>query len=149
MRTLMSCFFSVASICPTNKSENLCEQTNREPLLHDMRCAIVDLMTFLVVAAFKPKKTLHRPSLKLGSDVAWSQSLVWFSSSRCLILFMTAHPTWVVYCCLHLVLICLCTKCCRKLATHLLFVCLYWNWKLLELVYCVHLWSDSPWVIWG
>jgi hypothetical protein len=29
-------------------------------------------MTFLVVAAFKPNKTLLRPSPKLGSDEAWS-----------------------------------------------------------------------------
>jgi hypothetical protein len=37
-----------------------------------MRCAIVELMTFLVVTAFKPNKTLPRPSPKLGSDEAWS-----------------------------------------------------------------------------
>ncbi len=75
MRTLMSCPSSVAFIYPTNKSENSCEKTNRDPLLHDMRWAIVELMTFLVVAAFKPNKTLLRPSPKLGSDVVWSQLL--------------------------------------------------------------------------
>ncbi len=42
----------------------------------------------------------------------------------------------------------LCTKCYRKLAAHLQFRCLYWNWKLLRLVYCVHWWTDSPWVFW-
>jgi hypothetical protein len=69
MCTLMFCPSIVASIRPTNKSENLCEKTNRDPLLHDMRCAIVELMTFLVFAAFKPNKTQLRPSPKLGSDV--------------------------------------------------------------------------------
>ncbi len=68
------------------------KKTNLDPLLHDMRWAIVELMTFLVVAAFKPNKTLLRPSPKLGSDVVWSQPMVWFSSSRCLILFITARP---------------------------------------------------------
>jgi len=46
------------------------QKGKRNPLLQDMRCAIVELMTFLVVAAFIPDKTLLRPSPKLGSDVA-------------------------------------------------------------------------------
>ncbi len=31
MRTLISCPWSVASICPTSKSENLCKKTKCEP----------------------------------------------------------------------------------------------------------------------
>jgi hypothetical protein len=57
---------SVASICPTNKSEKSCEYTNLDPLLQGMRCAIVALMTFLVVAAFNPNSSLLNPSPKLG-----------------------------------------------------------------------------------
>ncbi len=94
------------------------------------------------------QQTLLRPSLKLDLDVVWSQTLVWFSSSRCLILFMTACPIHSCFWCLHLVLICLCTKCCRKLAMHLQFGYLYWTLKTLRLVYCVHWWTDRPWVFW-
>ncbi len=58
---------SVASICPTNKSEKSCEYTILDPLLQGMRYAIVALMTFLDVAAFNPNSSLLYPSPKLGS----------------------------------------------------------------------------------
>ncbi len=97
---------SVASICPTNKSEKSCENTNFDPSLQGMRCAIVALMTFLVVAAFISDSSLLNPSPKLGSirvtciafvvvfsllqfDVV---ELCFFSSNTCLIRFITAHP---------------------------------------------------------
>ena len=71
-----------------------------------MRCAIVALMTFLVVAAFIPDSSLLNPSPKLGSiretgiafvgvssllqfDVV---ELGFFSSNTRLILFITARP---------------------------------------------------------
>ncbi len=83
--------WSVASICPTSKSDNLCKQTKREPPFDGMRCAIVALITFLVVAAFNPERFLLNFSLKLGSNVALLHSSE-FSSSSLSILFITARP---------------------------------------------------------
>ncbi len=70
----------VASICPTNKSEKSCEYTNLDPSLQGMRCAIVALMTFLVVAAFNPNSSLLNPSPKLGSICACATAFVEVSS---------------------------------------------------------------------
>ncbi len=72
-------------------------EKKREPPFNAMRCTIVALTTFLVVAAFNPDRTLHNPSQKLGSNLAWlhlslDDSLELVSSSSLLILFMTAHP---------------------------------------------------------
>jgi hypothetical protein len=100
MHTLMSSPSSVASICPTSKSENTCEYTNCDPLLQGMRCAIVALMTFLVVAAFNPDRTLLNPSSKLGSILA------------CVIAFVDGSSLLqfdVLECCFfHLVLVLFC-----------------------------------------
>jgi len=81
----MSCPSNVASICPTSKSEKVCEYTNLDPSLHGIRCAIVALMTFLVVAAFNPERTLLNPSPKLGSPLPLSFSIHF-------IRYMTARP---------------------------------------------------------
>jgi hypothetical protein len=70
----------VASIRPTNKSEKSCEYTDLDPLLQGMRCAIVALMTFLVVAAFNPGSSLLNPSPKLGSIHACGIAFVEVSS---------------------------------------------------------------------
>jgi len=80
IRTLVISPSSVASICPTNKSEKSCEYTNLDPLLQGMRCAIVALMTFLVVAAFNPDSSLLNPSPKLGSIGASGTAFVDVSS---------------------------------------------------------------------
>jgi hypothetical protein len=71
-----------------------------------MRCAIVALMTFLVVAAFIPDSSLLNPSPKLGSirvtGIAFIDvssllqldvvELSFFSGNTCLILFITTRP---------------------------------------------------------
>ncbi len=90
MRTLMSWPSNVASICPTSKSEKVWENTNLDPPMHGMRCAIVALMTFLVVAAFNPERTLLNPSPKLGFPL-------WLSFSTCFIRFMTARPILICF----------------------------------------------------
>jgi hypothetical protein len=71
---------SVGSICPTNESEKSCEYTNLDPLLQGMRCAIVALMTFLVVAALNPDSSLLNSSPKLGSICACAIAFVEVSS---------------------------------------------------------------------
>jgi len=92
----MSCPSNVASICPTSKSEKVCcEYTNLDPSLHGMRCAFVALMTFLVVAAFNPERTLLNPSPKLGSPSS-------FSFSTRFIRFMTARPILISSSCVDL-----------------------------------------------
>jgi hypothetical protein len=80
MRTSTSSPSSVASICPTSKSENSCEYTNHDPLLQGMRCAIVAPIKFLIVAAFNPDRTLLNPSPKLGSILACVIEFVYGSS---------------------------------------------------------------------
>jgi len=90
MGTLMSCPSNVASICTTGKSEKVCEYTNFDPSLHGMRCANVALMTFLVVAALNPERTLLNPSPKLGSPPS-------LSLSTHFIRFMTARPILICF----------------------------------------------------
>jgi hypothetical protein len=80
IRTLVISPSSVASICPTNKSEKSCEYTNLDLLLQGMRCAIVALLTFLVVAAFNPVINLLNLSPKLGSIRACGIAFVEVSS---------------------------------------------------------------------
>ena len=80
IRTLVISPSSVGSIFPTNKSEKSCEYTNLDLLLQGMICAIVALMTFLVVAAFNPDSSLLNPSPKLGSICASGIAFVVVSS---------------------------------------------------------------------
>ncbi len=106
MQTFVSWPSRDASIWPTSKSENSCENTKRDQPLQGIKCAIVALMTFLVVAAFNPDRSLLNPSPKLVSYLCWfvGSSDIFppttpgvpgcrcFSSRSRFILFITPHP---------------------------------------------------------
>ncbi len=153
MRTLMSWPSNVASICPTSKFKNSCKNTNLDPPLHGMRCVIVALMTFLVVATFNPERTLVKPSPKLGSPPPWLLASTYLSCSNGFIHFMTAHSIPYCFHCLLHAMIYLHTKY-RKPGMHPRLECLCWNWKLQRLLcYCIDeltthgsSWRNHKWI---